>query len=288
MLKVSFFFGIFLIFIMSLSVSAQETRTLSGTFITTQFEVVPGVSVEVNSLGKTLTTISDAEGKFSIEAPSGPVSVRIFGKNIRSIERSFSPSASVSSLQIKIEYFIPTIAESVTITADALTPNIELRNDSVYRNTLFGRDDQLIQTLNAGINAGQHEGGGKSLEIRRYGFNLDHGGVNGGLKVVVDNIQQNQGTQGHGQGYLGALKSLSPELVEDVTIINGSFSAAYGDFSGLGVVQIRQREKLPTAFTARVQGGSFNTFRGFFAIPQTGRMSMLLLLTNQVTQTVPF
>src|SRR5437667_9396867 len=41
--------------------------------------------------------------------------------------------------------------------------------------------------------------------------NLDHGGVNGGLKVLVDDVQQNQATQGHGQGYLGALKSLTPE-----------------------------------------------------------------------------
>ena len=46
---------------------------------------------------------------------------------------------------------------------------------------------------------------------RRVQLNLDHGGVNGGLKVLVDNIQQNQGTQGHGQGYLGSLKSVTPE-----------------------------------------------------------------------------
>ncbi|MEZ5346421.1 MAG: hypothetical protein R2681_12805 [Pyrinomonadaceae bacterium] len=69
----------------------------------------------------------------------------------------------------------------------------------------------------------QHEGGGKSLEIRRFGFNTDHGGVNGGLKILVDNVQQNQSTQGHGQGYLGNLKSLSPELVESVSIINRRF-----------------------------------------------------------------
>jgi outer membrane receptor protein involved in Fe transport len=61
------------------------------------------------------------------------------------------------------------------------------------------------------------------------------------------------------------LKSLSPELVEGVSIINGPFSAAYGDFSGLGVVKIDLKESLPNIFTARIQGGSFNTFRGFFA-----------------------
>jgi outer membrane receptor protein involved in Fe transport len=155
--------------------------------------------------------------------------------------------------------------QSIVITAHSLEPTIDLRNSEVFDRTLFTRDDQIFQQLNAGINAGQHEGGGKSLEIRRFGFNLDHGGVNGGLKVLLDDVQQNQGTQGHGQGYLGALKSLSPELIQDVTIINGPFSPEYGDFSGLGVVHIRQRESLPDQFTARLQGGNFDTGRGFFA-----------------------
>ena len=114
-----------------------------------------------------------------------------------------------------------------------------MRNAELFNGTLFTRDDQVLQQIDAGINAGQHEGGGKSLEIRRFGFNLDHGGVNGGLKVLVDDIQQNQGSQGHGQGYLGSLKALSPELIQDVTIMNGPFSAEYGDFSGLGAVHIR-------------------------------------------------
>ncbi|HMS41368.1 MAG TPA: TonB-dependent receptor, partial [Pyrinomonadaceae bacterium] len=153
----------------------------------------------------------------------------------------------------------------------------EIRNDAVYRNFLFNRDDQIIQSLNAGINAGQHEGGGKSLEVRRFGFNTDHGGVNGGVKILVDNIQQNQGTQGHGQGYLGSLKSLSGELVEDVTIINGPFSAAYGDFSGLGVVQIRQRESFPNQITFRLQGGSFDTIRSFLAFsPQIKKVDSFI------------
>ena len=135
----------------------------------------------------------------------------------------------------------------------------------VYREALFSRDDQIFHTLDAGINAGQHEGGGKSVEIRRFGFNMDHGGVNGGLKILVDDVQQNFGTQGHGQGYLGQLKSLTPELVAGVDILNGPFSAEYGDFSGLGVVHIRTRESLPDLFTARIQGGSFDTLRGFFS-----------------------
>jgi hypothetical protein len=61
------------------------------------------------------------------------------------------------------------------------------------------------------------------------------------------------------------LKAISPELIQDVMIINGPFSPEYGDFSGLGVVHIRQRESLSDEFTLRLQGGSFDTGRSFLA-----------------------
>lgn len=160
---------------------------------------------------------------------------------------------------------IPPVHTSIVITASPVEPRIDYRNAEVFQQTLFSRDDQVFHQLNAGINAGQHEGGGKSIEVRRFGFNLDHGGVNGGLKVLVDNIQQNQTTQGHGQGYLGSLKSLSPELIEEANLINGPFSAEYGDFSGLGVVHIRLRESMADQWTVRMQGGSFNSQRGFLS-----------------------
>src|SRR5688572_23648401 len=128
---------------------------------------------------------------------------------------------------------LPKVHTSITINASPIEPAIDHRNKEVFEQTLFSRDDQVFHQLNAGINAGQHEGGGKSIEVRRFGFNLDHGGVNGGMKILVDNVQQNQSTQGHGQGYLGSLKSLTPELIQEAILINGPFSAEYGDFSGL-------------------------------------------------------
>jgi Outer membrane cobalamin receptor protein len=160
---------------------------------------------------------------------------------------------------------LPPVHTTVVITGTAIEPTIDHRNGEVFHQTLLSRDDQIFHMVAAGVNAGQHEGGGKSVEIRRFGFNLDHGGVNGGLKVLVDDVQQNQATQGHGQGYLGSLKALSPELVQEVNIINGPFSAEYGDFSGLGVVHIRLRESFPDILTARIQGGSFHSTRGFLS-----------------------
>jgi hypothetical protein len=221
------------------------------------------VRLEVGTLKA--TAISDEQGQFRLTSVPGAYRLTVEAKG-------FQPSGQEVTIPaggaVRLDVTLSGIAgqhESIVISGKTVEPSVDLRNAEAFNRTLFTRDDQVMQQLNAGIDAGQHEGGGKSLEIRRFGFNLDHGGVNGGLKVLVDDVQQNQGTQGHGQGYLGALKALSPELIQDVTIINGPFSAEYGDFSGLGVVHIRQRESLPDQFTLRLQGGNFNTGRAFLA-----------------------
>src|SRR5262245_53067138 len=245
------------------TLAQSGARTLSGALVTGKNEAVAGATVTARSSNGEQTAKSDAEGAFTLTVPREAVTLVITGKNLVTVEKSITPDAPSGNLRIAVEYVIPKIHEGLVISASQLEPAVDRRNDAIYRDTLFSRDDQVFHTLDAGINAGQHEGGGKSLEIRRFGFNLDHGGVSGGLKVLVDNVQQNQGTQGHGQGYLGQLKSLTPELVEDVDILNGPFGAEYGDFSGLGVVHIRLKESLDDRFIARFQGGSFGSFRTF-------------------------
>jgi hypothetical protein len=244
---------------------SNTTRMLSGYILTQQNELLPNVSVIAKSETTEVRTVSDAKGEFHLAIPTGAITVRFEGKNVTPLEQNIGANGQTENLWIKLTVVIAPIQESVVIQDTTLNPTIDQRNDTIYKNTLFERDDQLVETLNAGINAGQHEGGGKSLEIRRFGYNLDHGGVNGGLKVLVNNVQQNQGSQGHGQGYLGQLKSLSPELIDDVEILNGPFSAQYGDFSGLGVVQIRLKESFSDQLTLRVQGGNFNSKRIFVA-----------------------
>ncbi len=249
----------------SSSIFAQNSNKISGVVVSDKNDVVPNATILIETLPDKKTVVTNGEGYFELDVPTAPITLTVSGKNIQSETFTFNAEQFSNSLRLVIDYIIAPIHEELVISASTLEPSIERRNEKIYDSTLFSRDDQIFQTLDAGINAGQHEGGGKSLEIRRFGFNLDHGGVNGGLKVLTDNVQQNQGTQGHGQGYLGSLKSLSPELVKDVEILNGPFSAEYGDFSGLGVVHIKQREELPQQFTARLQGGSFNSFRSFLA-----------------------
>ncbi len=250
------------------SILPATASDFTGRITDPQSKAVAGASVRLRRANCVIVREdqSGATGEFrftGIEA--GEYLLNADSAGFTAVARNVSvpaEGAAVFDLQFRE---IAAQSQSVVINAKSLEPSIDLRNSEVFDRTLFTRDDQLLQQLAAGIDAGQHEGGGKSLEIRRFGFNLDHGGVNGGLKILVDDVQQNQGTQGHGQGYLGALKALSPELIQDVTIINGSFSAEYGDFSGLGVVHIRQRESMPDEFTARLQGGNFDTGRGFLA-----------------------
>ncbi|MBI3477456.1 MAG: TonB-dependent receptor [Acidobacteria bacterium] len=239
------------------------SRVLSGVVVTDKNDAVPGaIVIAAGASGKNQAT-TDAGGNFHLSVPVEPLTLRVVGQYLAFDPIDLQATDPSVGMILRVRYTIPPVHESMVISATALNPTIDQRNDNVYKSSLFSRDDQVFDTLAAGINAGQHEGGGKSLEIRRFGFNLDHGGVNGGLKVLVDDVQQNQSTQGHGQGYLGALKTLTPELVDDVDILNGPFSAAYGDFSGLGVVHIRLKEALPDILTVRMQGGSFGAYRGF-------------------------
>ncbi len=243
---------------------AQTTsiHMLSGVVLSDQKEAVTDTAVIATSGSSVLATRTDGQGQFSLQVPNQPIVLHVTGRFIVSEDKTLVATDKDQTTELHIHYSIAPVHENLVISATNLEPEIDNRNDAVYKNTLFSRDDQIFDTLAAGINTGQHEGGGKSLEIRRFGFNLDHGGVNGGLKVLVNDVQQNQATQGHGQGYLGALKSLTPELVDDVDILNGPFNAEYGDFSGLGVVHIRLKESLPDLLTVRLQGGSFDAYRG--------------------------
>jgi outer membrane receptor protein involved in Fe transport len=247
--------------------AAGDGRVVSGVVVTRRGETVPGAVVALTTAAGapvSRATTND-DGAFRLLAPREALTLRVEGENIPAVTREVAAGARDEGFRVVVEFVVPPIHESVVIVDSSLQPGIERRNEAIYRGGLFSRDDQIFDTLAAGINAGQHEGGGKSLEVRRFGFNLDHGGLSGGLKVLVDDVQQNFGTQGHGQGYLGQLKSLTPELVAEVNIINGPFSAQYGDFSGLGVVHIRTAESLPEVLTARLQGGSFDARRAFLA-----------------------
>jgi hypothetical protein len=263
-------------------------RIVTGQVVADNAEVLPNVEVIATWNTGHSTTTTNSQGRFSIGLPCVPLTVAVRGAYIGPNQLTVPAGTIACDLKLQINYTLPRVEQTLVITATAPDPAIDRRNDTIYKNTLFLRDDQLFDTLDGGINAGQHEGGGKSIEVRRFGFNLDHGGQNGGLKVLVDDVPQNQATQGHGQGYLGSLKSLSPELVDGVDIINGPFSAEYGDFSALGVIHIRLKEHLDDRWIFRGQGGSFNGYRTFLGWSLSSKRADSLIAWEHAHTDGPF
>src|SRR5262245_62129457 len=143
-----------------LAAQAHFSRKLSGVIMTRKNEVVGGILITAATSSGELKTVSDADGSFHLMVPKEGIRIIIEGKNVEPQEKILGIEDATENLEVIVEFRIPPIHESLVITAQALEPEIDRRNDAVYKNTLFGRDDQLLFTLDAGINAGQHEGGG--------------------------------------------------------------------------------------------------------------------------------
>jgi hypothetical protein len=173
---------------------ANNGRSLSGVVVTRNNELVSGAVVIVQSSSGEQRLETDAIGAFRCSVPVGAIRLRVEGTQIVAQEKDLGPNEAIEGIQIIIDLAAPKLQESMVVRTGPVDPIIDRRDDAVYKNSLFLRDDQVFHTLDAGISAGQHEGGGKSVEIRRFGFNLDHGGVSGGLKVLVDGVGQNQAT----------------------------------------------------------------------------------------------
>jgi Carboxypeptidase regulatory-like domain len=99
-------------------------------------------------------------GKYTITAQAGA---------FKTIRRTIDVNADGTTLVEMRFGQIASVHDSVVIVSATEDPALDLRNGDIFKKTLFERDDQMLESLGAGINAGQHEGGGKSLEVRRFG-----------------------------------------------------------------------------------------------------------------------
>lgn len=100
-------------------------RTFSGVVVNQQFELVPNVTIEVQTFNCKLTTVTDGEENFALKVPSESLSVKFYGKNITIVTRIFAVTDTLVGLQIKISLTAAAVNESVTIQANSVTPEID-------------------------------------------------------------------------------------------------------------------------------------------------------------------
>jgi hypothetical protein len=119
-------------------------------------EVLPNITVIARTQRDEQSVLTNGDGHFRFVVRSGFVTLHIDGRNLRPLDREFTASETTENLEIAVTFVVPPVHATMVIVADAIEPAIDRRNDTIYKNTLFGRDDQLLFTLDAGINATSH------------------------------------------------------------------------------------------------------------------------------------
>ena len=98
---------------------------------------------------------SDAGGQYRFDAvPPGSYRLTADAAGFQKAEREITISGTEPQ---RFDVTLSGIAgrhDSLVISAKAVEPSVDLRNDEVFDRTLFTRDDQMMQQLNAGIDAG--------------------------------------------------------------------------------------------------------------------------------------
>jgi len=135
------------------SAASAAGSGIVGSVLDQQGKIVADATVRLNG-GAGVR--SDARGEFRF-APVAP------GRHRLTVEAAGFEAASedITVAEGGIERHDVTLEvskqhQSVVIEAKTLDPVLDLRNHEVYDRTLFTRDDQLLQQLNAGIDFGQH------------------------------------------------------------------------------------------------------------------------------------
>src|SRR5262245_14457472 len=95
-------------------------RKLSGVIVTRNNERVAGVKVSVRSSPGEQSTDSDAEGNFQLSVPGEALTLKLEGKNIVPREKLIAPGGATENLSIEVEFVIPSVHESLVITAQTL------------------------------------------------------------------------------------------------------------------------------------------------------------------------
>ena len=217
------------VLIMTSQMLLAQGRRISGTVLDNGGTALPGASVQLKGINT--GTITDASGKYSIEASSdailvfsyiGYVKQEVLVGSKATIDISLVSEASALSEVVVVGYGTRTKANLTgsvtTVSGKELTerpvPNVQ--------NLLQGRVSGLDVTQSTG-EPGRDDA---SYQLRGFG---SFGASNGPL-ILVD-------------GIIGTIKNLSPQDIESVTVLKDAASASiYGARAANGVILVTTKK----------------------------------------------
>lgn len=252
-----------LLVIMVLMMSGQlllaQSRRVSGTILDNGDAPLPGANVQLK--GTNTGTVTDADGKYSIQAQEGAVLVVSY---IGYIKQEV-PVGSQTTLNVNLKSEASSLSEVVVVgygtrTKANLTGSVATVSGKELTERPVPNVQNLLQGRITGLDVIQSTGepgrDDASYQLRGFG---SFGASNGPL-ILVD-------------GIIGTIKNLSPQDIESVTVLKDAASASiYGARAGNGVILITTKKGKA--------GSSEIEYSGSYGISEATRTPELI--TNSV------
>jgi len=239
---------------------SKPQATISGTISDPGGAAVGGASIavrEVSASEPAATTISDADGHFSLSLQPGRYRVLVSRESFRVMDQEINLAAG-ESRQLNWQMSLEPLSLKVLVTSQALpvaaasspAPADILTRAQIDQRIASSLPDLLVTLPGFSLGRTGPEGGTTALFL--------DGGNSNYTKVLIDGIPANQP---------GGLIDFSPftvDNIEKIEVVHGAQSALYGSDAMAGVIQIFTRRGAPgiPQLTAFAEGGNFSTGHG--------------------------
>ncbi|HWK03343.1 MAG TPA: TonB-dependent receptor [Puia sp.] len=251
---------LFFLFLLSasLSSSAQQKITVKGTVLSEKN--VPAAGVSVNVKGSSAGTVTDAEGKFTLQVPRGAVlifsSVGYTEQQVRANDEN--------SLSIQLVSTTSTLGEVVVVSYGTqkkrdITGSISQLNVAEVKDMPVADIGQKIQGKFAGVQINQTTGQpGADISIRIRGAASINAGNN--PLIVVDGFPTESG-----------LQTISPDEIESISVLKDASAASlYGSRAASGVILVTTKQA-----KAGQKNIEFSSYVGVQSVSKRGRPDLM-------------
>ena len=229
---------LFACILINLNVSAQNTKSISGTVTDDIGEPAIGASVSVK--GTSNGTITDINGVFQLSVAENAVLVISYiGYSTQEV-----PVAGKSSFDIKLKEDVQMLSELVvigygTMKKSDLTGSITAIGEKDFQKGLIANPTSLITGKVAGVqitSTGGRAGSGNQIRIRG-GASLN---ASNDPLIVVDGVPLDNGDI---SGITNPLSTINPNDIESMNVLkDASATAIYGSRASNGVIIITTKK----------------------------------------------